>query len=72
LAAGEVWAVAEDRRTRLLVQAVDDVIAKHQERIDSRKEEDLAFLRTLRENLVDSLGRLTCAAKKAKSEEPSD
>jgi hypothetical protein len=60
--------VAEERRTRL-IQAVDDVIAKHQERIDARKEEDLAFLRKLRANLVESLGRLPGISKREGSEE---
>ena len=70
-AAGEVCVVAEDRRTRL-IQAVDDVIAKHQERIDARKEEDLAFLRKLRANLVESLRRLPGISKREGSENPSD
>jgi hypothetical protein len=70
-AAGEVCGVAEERRTRL-IQAVDDVIAKHQERIDARKEEDLAFLRKLRANLVESLGRLPVNSKREGSEHRSD
>jgi hypothetical protein len=55
--------VAEDQRRELIVQAVDDVIAKHDERVDARKEEDLAFLRTLRASLLGRLREVSKARK---------
>jgi hypothetical protein len=59
-----------ERRGDRIVQAVDDVIARHEERVDARKDDDLAFLRTLRESLVGNLRGLLSPSRKEESGGP--
>jgi hypothetical protein len=54
----------ENKEDSRIVEAVDDVIAKHEERLDARRDEDLVFLRKLRASLVGSLRGLSDSPRK--------
>jgi hypothetical protein len=62
--------VGENEGDSRIIQAVDDVIARHEERVDARKDEDLEFLRKLRESLVGSLRGLPISSRKEESRDP--
>jgi hypothetical protein len=62
--------MGENQEDSRIVKAVDDVIAKYEERVDARKDEDLEFLRKLRANLVGSLRGLSSASKKEGPNDP--